>query len=676
MKNRLLSRMTGLGMTVFMLTGMLNICLLGNVFGADLEQQDEKVKMISTAVWTDEEKYRAELRVEITGLKAWVAAYKNGKNENKEMISDEVSETPDFDSGENVSGKNTDEKAEENEEEKEINKKPELEDPGTGESGRKEPGLEDPGTGEYGTKEPGTEEPGKGESEIEEPGAEKPSEEKTDAEKSETEKTEGQEPESAAKSSDLSVNIPEMRVTANPSRSEKHSVTAITVSDDVRETPDITEENNREIVLEAWISKYFSVPEEELPKGCSSRILMVPGEEDEPEANTEVVRIFTDEEMERDSCSATIPLNLKEEYRYCESPRRLAVPASEEGVMLSMKEHDQRIMILTNESDIVLDTPETPADFTLSVKTDSENPKPGQTLSYLIDITNTGRQPLPLMALESSVSPSELSCTWSADASLETDVTGKRAILSDLKTGETRRITCRIKLPEDQSEPVINRITASAQKASDPGMTIVRDITLKTSVTPLKVDFSVSKSADRTKAGPGDTITYQICIRNTGERTLHSVLSTERFQTENIRARFVEKEGVLLSTDKTQALITEIPPGEVFSLDAVVSLPEELKSGELLNQVLVKTRETGDKIVQSTAAIQIVNISPTPSLEGDSSEEQKNRNETDTGNDAFTPSDSPKTSDDTNPAFWLIMLGTAFFASAGAWGYHQFRKKQ
>ena len=62
-------------------------------------------------------------------------------------------------------------------------------------------------------------------------------------------------------------------------------------------------------------------------------------------------------------------------------------------------------------------------------------------------------------------------------------------------------------------------------------------------VEELKAAFEVEKTADRTQAYPGDTITYQICIRNTGERTLHSVLSTERFQNAGILAKFVQKEG-------------------------------------------------------------------------------------------------------------------------------------
>ncbi len=74
----------------------------------------------------------------------------------------------------------------------------------------------------------------------------------------------------------------------------------------------------------------------------------------------------------------------------------------------------------------------------------------------------------------------------------------------------------------------------------------------------IKAAFEVEKTADRTQAYPGDTITYQICIRNTGERTLHSVLSTERFQNAGILAKFVQKEGVTLSNNGTQALIPQI----------------------------------------------------------------------------------------------------------------------
>ncbi len=81
---------------------------------------------------------------------------------------------------------------------------------------------------------------------------------------------------------------------------------------------------------------------------------------------------------------------------------------------------------------------------------------------------------------------------------------------------------------------------------------------------PLKADFSVKKTADRETAMPGETVTYQICIINTGEKTLHSVVGTERFQAEGIEARFVEQEGITLNSTKTKALIEKIAPGKQY----------------------------------------------------------------------------------------------------------------
>lgn len=60
-------------------------------------------------------------------------------------------------------------------------------------------------------------------------------------------------------------------------------------------------------------------------------------------------------------------------------------------------------------------------------------------------------------------------------------------------------------------------------------------------IEPLKADFSVEKIADRSTAVAGEEISYEIRIQNTGELTLHSLITTERFLKEGIRAEFVEK---------------------------------------------------------------------------------------------------------------------------------------
>lgn len=123
-----------------------------------------------------------------------------------------------------------------------------------------------------------------------------------------------------------------------------------------------------------------------------------------------------------------------------------------------------------------------------------------------------------------------------------------------------------------------------------------------------KVAFTVEKQADRTSARPGDTIFYTITISNTGERTLHSVLSTERFLDAGVQAAFLPQEGVTLNGDGTQALVPKLEPGEKISLSAQVTLPEYFRKTELINQVIVVTDETGpmeEQMSQSSVTLEL-----------------------------------------------------------------------
>ncbi len=153
------------------------------------------------------------------------------------------------------------------------------------------------------------------------------------------------------------------------------------------------------------------------------------------------------------------------------------------------------------------------------------------------------------------------------------------------------------------------KILASAEvemtEADTEDAVINRETSLDTKIIPLEASFEVTKTADRSVAVPGDKILFQICIRNTGERTLHSVVTTERFQLGNVPVQFLEKEGVVLNKSKTKARIERIEPAKQTGLQAMVTLPENLKEQELLNEVTVTTLETGEQVMTSQAKIQI-----------------------------------------------------------------------
>ena len=238
------------------------------------------------------------------------------------------------------------------------------------------------------------------------------------------------------------------------------------------------------------------------------------------------------------------------------------------------------------------------ADFLLTAEKEQEKVRAGEILLYTVWVENTGETELQELTLQSSFGE-EQDAVWE-------DREGNLLIggsVDRLEIGERRAFYLKIPLTEDRTAPVRMNICASARYS---GGEIIRRLTDTVGIIALKAEFQVTKTADRTMAAPGDRIFFQICIRNTGERTLHSILTTEKLQTEGIPVQFEEKEGVTLNRSRTRALIGRIRPGHSFSLRAVVTVPEKAVPGELINQVTVMTKETGEYTAVSETGVEIV----------------------------------------------------------------------
>ena len=150
-----------------------------------------------------------------------------------------------------------------------------------------------------------------------------------------------------------------------------------------------------------------------------------------------------------------------------------------------------------------------------------------------------------------------------------------QAVLGKLAAGQTQELIFWLQSGESEEGVMEIKVQAYIQNEAEP---VKKERVISTMIQPLrKLILQWKKTADCILAGPGDTITYQICIRNTGERTLHSVLSTEKFLDSRIKARFLEMEGVQLNKSGTKALIPKILPGESVGLKAVVVLPEDIE---------------------------------------------------------------------------------------------------
>ena len=287
--------------------------------------------------------------------------------------------------------------------------------------------------------------------------------------------------------------------------------------------------------------------------------------------------------------------------------------------------------------------------FTVSVVTDESTVKAGSDLVYTVTLENTGDVMLKNIQLRALFSNQNLQGEWSGDNLEQLDVGIKERTVSDSEIFQRIR-----------KSAVSVKIMASAEvemTEADTEVAVVnREASLDTEIIPLKASFEVTKTADRSVAVPGDKILFQICIRNTGERTLHSVVTTERFQLGNVPVQFLEKEGVVLNKSKTKARIEKIEPGKAAGLQAMVTLPENLKEQELLNEVTVTTLETGEQVMTSQAKIQIRVDEEVETEDADRTSVDMDNSAVSHTGESYPASTHPKTGDPYQPFLWLAMI--------------------
>lgn len=230
--------------------------------------------------------------------------------------------------------------------------------------------------------------------------------------------------------------------------------------------------------------------------------------------------------------------------------------------------------------------------------------KAGEAAVYEIALKNKGEEKISDIILNAAFSCPKVTWQWQEAPGL--DFQEDRSILSVLEPGQEVLLFLTAQLLPEQKEPLTCTVTASMEDG------VSLEAVCTSEMEPLKADFSVEKIADRSTAIAGEEISYEIRIQNTGELTLHSLVTTERFLKEGIRAEFVEKEGVELNEAKDKAFIPILNPGECIVLKARVKLPEKGVEGELLNEVTVLSKETGEREVTAQASVQTLKILDTP----------------------------------------------------------------
>lgn len=429
-------------------------------------------------------------------------------------------------------------------------------------------------------------------------------------------------------------------------------------------------EETQKLTLVTYISEYFVPETDSVPKNMAAQQISVRSQSGEVTEITKLESVLNVEQNGQDEIFFRIPLILRQEYRF--PAEKSSYPVTQEeplqkdctgaGTFLMTEENGEKLVIAEGISPM-LDVEAAEADMELSVIAQNKKMKAGQTIRYQVEIANTGKLDLADIRLTSSLSCPKIRQLWEDAEGLLTE--GAVAEFAELKAGESRSFYVQAPLLDEQEKDLEHQVEAEARVKDRVEEVIRKNASTINGLEALKADLSVKKTADKETAAPGETVTYQICIVNTGEKTLHSVVGTERFQAAGIHAQFLEQEGVTLNSSRTKAMIQQIPPGEAVSLQAVVKIPRKTADQKLFNQVTVTSQETGERLMEASASVMVkgeVAITPEEGLplQGDDQGPASGQIQM-----ARTASTHPKTGDDTRRDLWTLLAVTALVTVLG-----------
>ena len=425
--------------------------------------------------------------------------------------------------------------------------------------------------------------------------------------------------------------------------------------------------------LVVWLSEYFQPDASFMaPEGCLKEELPIETADGRSSSITGFRWKINPGEQGK---QLKIPVTLRDEYRF--PAEKHTVPTCQDilhangaisgeengGGVYIVKKVENEKTILCKALSKNLEIPAAHMDFSVEMEAKEKALYTGKRIHMAVNLTNNGQVPFYKISLQAKVKEQELVPVWEKEPGLEVLESG--AVLECLSAGETRILSFYIDPDMNQKSNLElfakTENPVSLEKAAEKQLTLQQG----------KASFTVKKTADCDNASPGETVTYQISIHNTGEVTLHSVVTTERFGLAGVTATFQEQRGITLNKSRTQAKIQEIAPGGCVNLKAKVVLPKDLKDQNLMNQIIVVTDETGEEsAVRDQATIRVEDKEKDGNGSGNGNG-GGNGDGTGIGsgnNDGSTmaASTSPKTGDTSHKELFQVLILLSFLFSAVA----------
>ncbi len=372
-----------------------------------------------------------------------------------------------------------------------------------------------------------------------------------------------------------------------------------------------------------YISEFWRADREKLPANCKAEEVSITNQKGQPDVIDKLTYPITREMGADGQEEIQIPIVLREEYRdvkaktLYETNQDAPFSKDREGTGACVEyvdlEGEERIVTADTPR---LDVYPAQPDFLLEKEPLEKQAKAGSQVRYQFRLTNCGQAVLNQIRLEDFFHEEDMALTFDAAEGASLEEEGKALILDRLGLGEEKVLTGFAEIPENAQGNIENTARATAVNPRDPQSSIEKEAKASVDVLPLSWDFQVEKTVEKKEASPGEILTYQIRIINTGEQKLRSMVVLDQFEQTDIQARFQEQESVTVSKNEAKARIANILPGEEAVLTAVAEIPADFAEEKLVNTALAYPDGQKDLGKSAEVSVQVKKISANDAASG------------------------------------------------------------
>ena len=231
------------------------------------------------------------------------------------------------------------------------------------------------------------------------------------------------------------------------------------------------------------------------------------------------------------------------------------------------------LRVVNNTAEVLPATENTLKHVSITKAADKATAKVGDTITYMLNVTNTGNVDLHDVAVKEKTDAAPFTGKGEIqNATTDGNVSfaDNSWVIKSLAVGQTQSIVFTYVVTADDDNTVLHNVATATIPSNDPTNPDDPEKTIPSNPVDVPVgtvdkSISIVKSADHSSAYIGDSIVYTLSVKNTGNVNLSNVKVTD---TSNGKGKFIPINGVGYTNSGNYSwTVSTLAVGETVNID-------------------------------------------------------------------------------------------------------------